>query len=30
LMMAVALIILGSLWSVLNGIRARRANTEQG
>ncbi len=30
LMMAVALIILGSLWSLFTGMRARRANAEQG
>lgn len=30
LAMAVALIILGSLWSLITGIRARRAEAEQG
>jgi hypothetical protein len=30
LMMSVAVIILGSLWSVFTGMRARRANAEQG
>jgi hypothetical protein len=30
LMMSVALIIIGSLWSLLTGMRARRANVEQG
>jgi hypothetical protein len=30
LMMAIALIILGSLWSLFAGMRARRANAEQG
>ena len=30
LMMSVALIIIGSLWSVFTGMRARRANAEQG
>jgi hypothetical protein len=30
LMMAVALIVVGSLWSVFTGMRARRVETEQG
>jgi hypothetical protein len=30
LMMSVALILVGSLWSLYTGIRARRANAEQG
>ena len=30
LMMSVALIIIGSLWSLFTGMRARRANAEQG
>lgn len=30
LMMAIALIVLGSLWSLFTGIRARRAEAEQG
>jgi hypothetical protein len=30
LMMTVALLIIGSLWSLLTGMRARRANAEQG
>ena len=30
LMMSVALIIIGSLWSLVTGMRARRANAEQG
>jgi hypothetical protein len=30
LMMAVALILVGSLWSLVTGIRARRAEAEQG
>jgi len=30
LMMAIALIIIGSLWSLFTGIRARRAEAEQG
>jgi hypothetical protein len=30
LMMAIALIILGSLWSLFAGMRARRTNAEQG
>jgi hypothetical protein len=30
LMMSVALIVIGSLWSLLTGMRARRANAEQG
>jgi hypothetical protein len=30
LMMAIGLIIMGSLWSLLTGMRARRANAEQG
>ena len=30
LMLAVALIIIGSLWSLVTGMRARRANAEQG
>jgi len=30
LMMAIALIIVGSLWSLIAGIRARRAEAEQG
>lgn len=30
LMMAIVAIVLGSLWNVLNGIRSRRAESEQG
>lgn len=30
MMMSVALIIIGSLWSLFTGMRARRANAEQG
>ncbi len=30
LMMAIALIVIGSLWSLFTGIRARRAESEQG
>jgi hypothetical protein len=30
LMMAIVLIIIGSLWSLFTGMRARRANAEQG
>ena len=30
MMMAVALIVIGSLWSLITGIRARRAEAEQG
>jgi hypothetical protein len=30
LMMSVALIIFGSLWSLFTGMRARRASLEQG
>ena len=30
LMLAVTLIVIGSLWSLLTGMRARRANAEQG
>jgi hypothetical protein len=30
LMLSVALMMVGSLWSLLTGIRTRRANAEQG
>jgi len=30
LMMSIALIFVGSLWSLVTGIRARRAEAEQG
>jgi Na+-translocating ferredoxin:NAD+ oxidoreductase RnfE subunit len=30
LMLAVVLIVIGSLWSLVTGIRARRAEAEQG
>jgi hypothetical protein len=29
-MLSVALIIIGGLWSLFTGMRARRANAEQG